>query len=217
MFGAEHGPEVAHVRGHLTDSQKAPARLFDLVLIAASGDGLNAISQVLSALPRDFPLPIAVVLHRTSTTRVSLEDILAPRCTLEVKAAVEGETLRAGTVYLAPASHHLVVRPDRTLHLMDGYKIRHLLSSANPLFESAAYALSGRVIAVVLTGSGLDGTDGVQTVKGMGGRVIVQDPVTASFASMPLAAINTGAVDAVLPLSEIAAELMTLSRGSGID
>ena len=97
---------------------------------------------------------------------------------------------------------------------MDGYKIRHVLSSANPLFESAAYSLGGRVIAVVLTGSGLDGTDGVQTVKGMGGRVIVQDPVTAAFASMPLAAINTGAVDAVLPLGDIAAELMTLSRAS---
>lgn len=98
MAAAEHGSDFANARRHLTDSHKTPARLFDLVLMAASGDGLNAISQVLSALPRDFALPIAVVLHRTSTTKVSLEDILAPRCALEVKAAVEGEALRAGTV-----------------------------------------------------------------------------------------------------------------------
>lgn len=93
---------------------------------------------------------------------------------------------------------------------MDGHKIKYVHSSANPLFESAAYSLDGRVVAVILTGSGTDGTNGVQTVKGMGGVVLVQDPATTAYSTMPLSAIGTGAVDRVLPLSRIPAELMKL-------
>jgi len=93
---------------------------------------------------------------------------------------------------------------------MNGRMIKHVHSSANPLFESSAHALSGRVVAVVLSGSGTDATDGVQTVKGTGGTVIAQELAETAFAGMPRAAIRTGTVDLVLPLEEIPAALLRL-------
>jgi two-component system, chemotaxis family, protein-glutamate methylesterase/glutaminase len=183
---------------------------FELALIAASAGGIPALQDFLSKLPRDFPIPIAVVLHRAQTRAPIIVSVLSRKSRIPVKIAEEGEPLRSGTVYLAPARAHLVLRPNRTFHLMDGRKIKYVHSSANPLFESAAYALDGRVVAVVLTGSGTDGTNGVQTVKGMGGVVLVQDPASSAYSSMPLSAIGTGAVDHVLPLEGIPTELLRL-------
>jgi two-component system chemotaxis response regulator CheB len=182
---------------------------FDLLLVAASADGLKAISSLLSALPRAFPTPVAVVLHRSPHTPGLLAPILGRVCALRVKEAEEGESFRPGVVYIAPAAWHLVVRPDRTFHLMDGKRIKFLASAANPLFESAAQSLE-RVIAVILTGSGTDGTDGVQAVHAKGGIVIVQDPATTAFSRMPESAIESGAVDRVLSLEDIPAELTRL-------
>ena len=192
-----------------TSSAVASARV-EIVLIAASAGGIPALRDFLSRLPASFPVPIAVVLHRTQAQPVRLAQVLGKKSNLPIKTADEGERFQAGTVYLAPPRRHLVVRPDRTFHLMDGHKIKYLHSSANPLFESAAYSLDGRVVAVVLTGSGTDGTNGVQTVKGMGGMVLVQDPASTAYATMPLSAIGTGAVDRVLPLERIPDELVKL-------
>src|SRR5262245_25275349 len=83
-------------------------------------------------------------------------------------------------------------------------RVRGVFSSANPLFASAAAAFRNRMVAVVLTGSGMDATDGVQAVKAYGGIVIAQDQSTAEPFSMPQSAIKSGAVDYVLPIGTIA-------------
>jgi two-component system chemotaxis response regulator CheB len=180
-----------------------------LVVLAASADGLQSIIRVLERLPAGFPVPIAAVLHRSPAARRTAE-VLKRSCALHVKLAEASDRLEPGTVYLAPPDRHLVVRADKSLHLMDGRKIRFVSSSANPLFSSAAFVLDGQVVAVVLSGGGGDATDGVQTVKGMGGVVIAQEPLTAAFASMPETAIATGAVDYVLPLEAIAGKLIEI-------
>jgi len=183
----------------------------ELVTIAASAGGLTAVREILTGLPPNFPVPIAIVQHRSTTSPQALPRILT-RLTphLRIKQAEEGDVLEAGVVYLAPPDLHLMVQPDRTLHLHDGQRIKFLLSSADPLFESAAHSLHGRVVAVVLTGSGTDATDGVQVVRQMGGVVIAQDPKSADHAAMPTSAIESGAVNYVLPLGEIAAKLIAL-------
>jgi two-component system chemotaxis response regulator CheB len=192
-----------------------PAAPPELIVIAASADGLTAIGSVLGVLPESFPIPLAVVSHRGPESL--LPSILGRRCAMRVKEAEEGETPQAGTVYLAPPRRHLVLHPNRTFHLMDGRTIKHLYSSANPLFESSARVLNGRVIAVVLSGSGTDATDGVQTVKQMGGTVIAQDPQQSAFSGMPRAAIRTGTVDLILPLNEIPSALLRLAGRARAD
>ncbi len=94
---------------------------------------------------------------------------------------------------------------------MDGQRIRHVLSSANPLFESAAAAFGPRVVAVILTGTDSDGAEGARAIKDAGGVVLAQSEATCESFEMPRAAIATGAVDAVLPLDEIAAALVKLA------
>ena len=184
-----------------------------LVTIAASAGGIPAIRQVLSALPSDYPAPIAIVQHRTEHQPDLLVKVLARSSRLPVSRAVPGERLEPGHVYLAPARQHLVVRPDGRFDTVDGRKIRHLRSSANPLFETAAEVVGSGVIAVVLTGGDSDATDGVQAVKAAGGTVIAQDEGSSECFSMPRSAIHTGAVDYVLPVDQIGPALVRLTRG----
>ena len=181
-----------------------------LVVMAASLGGVEALSEILSGLPPDFPAPIAIVQHRTARLPNFLAEVLGYRSRLSVKNATEGESLLPGIVYIAPPDHHLFINPDATLSFRDGRRIRYVLSSANPLFESAAAAFPGRVIAVVLTGGGSDATDGVQSVKESGGIVLAQDASTAASYAMPRSAIATGDVDMVLPLEQIAPTLVRL-------
>lgn len=183
----------------------------ELVILAASAGGIEAISKVLHALPASFPAPIAVLQHRSPTAPSVLEKILGRRCKLRVKNAEPSEPFLPGTVYVAPTTEHLIVGSDRRFHHHDGTRVHHLRSAADPLIRSAAHALEGNVIAVILTGGGRNGTDGVRDVKALGGTVIAQDPATALHGAMPRAAIATGAVDYVLPLEEIAPFLVRLT------
>jgi two-component system chemotaxis response regulator CheB len=182
---------------------------YGLVAIAASAGGIPALQILLSALPRNLPVPVAVVLHRSPREMDLLPMVLGRWSTLPVRPVEPGQPVQAGTVYVAPADAHLVVAASRRFELIDGRRIRHVSSSANPLFTSAAHVL-GPVIGVVLTGMGQDGTDGVQAVKQAGGIVIAQDEATSEWFSMPRSAIATGLVDYVLPLDRIGAKLVEL-------
>lgn len=188
---------------------EAPIRL---VVIAASMGGIHALREVLKHLPVDFPVPIAIVQHRSATQPNYLPEVLGRATRLPVTIAEEGERLRAGHVYLAPPTLHMTVAPDLRVSLQDGRKIRHLRSSANPLFSSAAEALGVGVLGVVLTGGDRDATDGVQAIRDGGGLVIAQDEATSEVFAMPASAIATGSVSRVLPLSEIGSAIVRLAE-----
>ena len=183
---------------------------FDVVALAASAGGLTALSQVLSALPADFPAAIVVVQHLDPRHRSLMADILDRRTSLQVKQAEEGDRLSPATVYIAPPNRHLLVNPDGTLSLSQSELVHFVRPSADLLFESVAASYKECAVAVVLTGTGSDGAMGVQAIKKMGGTVIAQDERTAEFFGMPGAAIQTGSADFILPLDEIPSALVTL-------
>ena len=183
---------------------------FDLVALASSAGGLSALSEVLSALPEEFPAAIAVVQHLDPRHRSLMAKILSGRTELSVKEAEEGDRLRHGTVYVAPPDKHLLINPGGTISLTQSEMVHFVRPSADLLFESVAASYKDRAIAVVLTGSGSDGKMGVQAIKKMGGTVIAQDEATSEFFGMPGSAIQSGSVDFVLPLREIAPALVTL-------
>jgi two-component system chemotaxis response regulator CheB len=186
---------------------------FDIVAMAASAGGLPALSGVLSSLPGDFPCAIAVIQHLDPRHRSLMAGILSRRTPLQVKEAEEGDRLEDGTVFTAPPNRHLLVNPDATLSLTQTELVHFVRPSADLLLESVAAVYRDRAIAVILTGTGSDGAMGVRAIKKMGGTVIAQDQA-AEFFGMPGAAIETGAVDFVLPLAEIAPALCTLT-GAG--
>ena len=168
------------------------------------------MSEILCALPADFPAALVVVQHLDPRHRSLMADILARRTVLDVKQAEEGDRLQPGTVYIAPPNRHLLVNPDATLSLSQSELVHFVRPSADLLFESVAASTKTRAIAVVLSGTGSDGAMGVRAIKKTGGTVIAQDEPTSEFFGMPGAAIHTGVVDFVLPLGEIAPALVTL-------
>ena len=184
---------------------------FWLIAIAASAGGVPALQAVLGQLPASLPAAVVVVLHRPKSPASILEQILARVSRLPVSSPMYGDAIRPGCIYIARPDLHPTVQPTRRFGYVDGTRVRGVLSSANPLFESAGQVFRERVIGVVLTGSGFDATDGVQAVKAAGGIVIVQDPATALYSGMPLSAVKTGAADRVLPLDEIAPALVAIT------
>ncbi len=187
-----------------------PSLPFKIVAIASSAGGLNALSILLAGLPNDFPAIVVVVQHLDPQHPSLLAGILNQRTGLSVKEAEDGEYLAPATVYIAPPNHHLLINPNNTISLTQSKLVHFVRPSADLLYESVAASYQSRAIAVILTGSGSDGSMGVTAIKAMGGLVIAQNEATAEFFSMPDAAIKTGCVDFVLPLEEIAPHLTKL-------
>jgi two-component system chemotaxis response regulator CheB len=181
---------------------------FDIVAIASSAGGVTALSELLAELPSSFPCTILIVQHLSPNYVSHLAEILARKAELPVKPAENGEKARPGTIYVAPPDQHLLISADRTLSLTQTELVHFLRPSADVLFKSIAAVYGKRAIAVVLTGTGIDGAMGVKAIHQTGGKVIVQDPQTAEFNAMPKNAIATGSVDFILPLPEIAEKLI---------
>ncbi len=188
----------------------APGEPYGIVAIAASAGGVTALGRVLGNLPPGFPVPVVVVQHLDPRHRTVIADVLGRRAKLPVRLATEGERTEAGTIYIAPPNHHLLLGEDGTLTLSSSELVHFVRPSADLLFESVAGSYGPRAIACVLTGTGSDGAMGASAVKSRGGTVIAEDPALAEFRGMPDAVVATGAADYILPLDEIASVICGL-------
>src|SRR5207245_750784 len=200
-------PDEVELRGR---TRPFPGAVFDVVAMASSAGGIAALTEVLGNLPGDFPAAIVVVQHLDPRHRSLMADILRRRTALDVLQASDGDSIRAGTAYIAPPDRHLLVNPNGTLSLSHSELVHFVRPSADLLFESVAASYRKRAIAVVLTGTGSDGSMGIGAIKKMGGTVVAQDQASAEFSGMPGAAIRSGYADFILPLDEIASALVTL-------
>lgn len=183
---------------------------YGIVTIAASAGGVTALGRVLGSLPPGFPVPVVIVQHLDPRHETILAEVLGRRTKLPVRLARHGERAEPGTATIAPPDHHLLLGEDGTLTLTSSALVHFVRPSADLLFESVAGSYGSRAIACVLTGTGRDGAMGASAVKSRGGTVIAQDPALAEFSGMPEAAVETGAVDYILPLDEIASVIRGL-------
>jgi two-component system, chemotaxis family, protein-glutamate methylesterase/glutaminase len=174
-----------------------------VVGLAGSAGGLAAIIHILSALPEEIDAAVLVVMHLLPDHRSNLPEVLARNTDLQVSAAGDGDVIEPGHVYVATPDTHLLVDETGRLCLDAGPLVRHVRPAADNLFRSMATSYGADALAVVLTGTGFDGADGVEAVKSAGGHVVVQDPESSEHSGMPNAAIATGCVDEVLPLAKI--------------
>jgi two-component system chemotaxis response regulator CheB len=166
---------------------------------------------LLGALPTDFPAPVIVLMHLVATHPSVLQGVLERTTELPVVWATAGLRLEPGHVYVAPPAVHSIFGEHGELELDEGPPVHFVRPAADRLLASCAEVYDRGVVAVILTGSGVDGAAGVEAVKAAGGVVIAQDEASSEHFGMPGAAIATGAVDAVLPLDEIAGELVRLT------
>jgi len=187
---------------------RVPSSPYDVVAMAASAGGIQALTRVISGLSHTIPVSLVILLHLDPEHRSHLAKILARATTLPVKEAEDGESLVKGNAYVAPPDHHLLINPGGRLCLTQTEFVHFVRPSADLLFESVAASYGKRAIAVVLSGSGVDGASGVRAIAKREGLVIAQDEASSDFFGMPGAAIQTGDVDLVLPLDEIAPALL---------
>ena len=187
--------------------QDVPAAV---VAIAASTGGPAALHRILTPLPADFPLSILVVQHISRGFGPGFADWLDKASPLRVKLAEEGETLRPATVYVAREDRHLCVSESRRIHLSAAPVVGGFRPSATVLFESVAAAFGRGALAVILTGMGRDGVDGLRAIRRAGGRTIAESKATAVVYGMPGAAVEDGLADLVLPLHEVCAAVAGL-------
>jgi two-component system chemotaxis response regulator CheB len=185
-----------------------PARVIG---IAASAGGVEALRRVVAGLPADLPAAICIVLHIPATGRSLLAPILARDGAMPAVVAEDGQELRAGTIYVAPADRHLLVH-GRRIELSLGPKENGVRPAADPLFRSLAHSWGSRAIGVVLSGALDDGSAGAAWIAEAGGTIVVQDPRTALVPGMPQAAMAATTADRVLPLDLIGGELRRLAQ-----
>jgi len=184
---------------------------FELVVIGTSWGGLRAIEILLSGLPKDFPLAIAIAQHRHKDAGDLLSELLQRHSLLPVIEAEDKHPIAPKHVYLAPADYHLLVEPGN-FALSTEAPVLYSRPSIDLLFESAADAYTHRTIGVILTGANHDGSQGLATLKRRGGLAIVQEPAEAESSFMPTAAIAATQVDYILPLAKIASCLIQLAN-----
>jgi two-component system, chemotaxis family, protein-glutamate methylesterase/glutaminase len=203
--GASRRSQFSVVGSQTTDNRQQTTRVaagYELIVIGGSLGGMYACEKILCALPLDFETPIAIALHRHKKSNESLPEFFRRSCKVRITDAEDKQWIERTTVYLAPADYHLLVEKGE-FNLSVDEAVQYARPSIDVLFESAADAYGPAVIGVILTGANNDGAAGVRKIKSHGGLVIAQDPRTAESPIMPQAAIDTGAVDQILPLEKI--------------
>ncbi len=189
-----------------------PAR-FEVLGVGVSTGGPNALGDFIPSLPANFPLPILLVQHMPPGFTASLAEHLAKRSALQVCEATEGETIRPGRVYIAPGGRHMVVRrrpangaePEALIvGLNENPAENSCRPSVDVLFRSMAAQYDGGILAVIMTGMGNDGREGVRAMKRGGCHCLSQSAESCVVYGMPLAVDEAGLSDERVPLAALA-------------
>jgi two-component system chemotaxis response regulator CheB len=198
----------------------APGRI-DVVAIGVSTGGPNALAEVIPRLPADFPVPILLVQHMPPLFTASLAEHLNLKSKVSVREARDGEPVLPGCVFLAPGGRHMVVRrlPDREgdgSSLIIGLNDNPLENSCRPsvdvLFRSLAAQYDGNMLAVVMTGMGSDGCEGVRAMKRRGCLCLTQSEASCIVYGMPLSVDEANLSDEQVPLDRLADRITHLVR-----
>jgi len=177
-----------------------------LVVVASGTGGPNALADLVTSVPADFPVPILVVQHMPPVFTRVLAERLQARCRVPVREATGGEALAGAGVFIAPGDHHLtVVREDSELRLRLSQQPpeNSCRPAADVLFRSAAAAAGSGALAVVMTGLGQDGMRGAGAIRAAGGAVLAQDEASSLVWGMPGAIVHAGLADEILPLDRL--------------
>jgi two-component system chemotaxis response regulator CheB len=169
-----------------------------------------ALQQVLSQLPKNYPLPIVIAQHMPGTFTPAFAQRLNGLCQIAVVEASDGMNLQAGTAYLAPGGKQMTVEKQGEqlrVRVRETDARLQYAPCVDVLFGSAANTVSGAVIAVILTGMGADGREGSRLLREKGATIWAQDEASCVVYGMPMAVVTAGLAHAVLPLGDIGRKL----------
>lgn len=181
-----------------------------IVVIGTSAGGLEILNQLMEQLPEKLPAAVFIVLHMASTSSAEFVATRLQKHTNHIcKVAENNEHIKVGTIYLAPADHHLLIS-GKHIYITQGPRENQFRPAVDPLFRSAAAHYGAAVIGIILTGMLQDGTVGMDAIKRCGGIAIVQNPEEAQFPDMPLSVLSNIDVDHIARVSEMGSLLREL-------
>ena len=201
---------VSEPRPPVRRQSLAPARA-EIVAIGTSTGGPRALATLLEGLPGDFPVPIVIVQHMPPIFTRLLAERLGTRTSLRCAEGTEGAALRPGQIWIAPGDHHMILEREGTeirIRLTNDPPVHSCRPAVDPLFFSVADVFGPAALGVVLTGMGHDGYKGCERIRGSGGAVLAQDELSSVVWGMPGIVARSGLADKVVPLDEIAAEIV---------
>ena len=181
-----------------------------VIAIGASTGGPQALQLILTSLPEGFPLPIVISQHMPREFTGALATRLDQLSYINVKEAVEGDTLEPSTALICPGGHHMQLKKSRNrvlVKLLKSYESDRYVPSVDIMMKSAADIFKNRTLGVILTGMGNDGKEGMKEIYGKGGFTVAESEKTAVVFGMPQEVIKAGFARRITPLNSIAAEL----------
>jgi two-component system chemotaxis response regulator CheB len=210
----------------LLDREEKPAGLkgassnnhsIEIVAVGSSTGGPAALQIVLTRLPADFRAAMVISQHMPKGFTGPLSERLDRICQIRIKEAEEGDIVEGGTAYVCPGGSHLGIRTrgcKRQITLREGRFDDKYVPSVDRMMSSVSEQYGSSSMGVILTGMGNDGKQGMLEIKKQGGYTIAESEETAVVFGMPAEAIRNGAVDAVLPLPDIPAEIIRIVNSS---
>lgn len=175
-----------------------------ILLLGGSAGGFGVILNLLKSIPKNFQIPILVIVHRNPKFESNFEQVLKKNYALQIKSAEDKEQIQGGKVYFAPPGYHLLIEPDFKLALDNSEPVQFSRPSIDVTFESASEVYKENCIAILFSGANQDGAKGLLAIKNRGGICIVQHPDSAEVPTMPQAAIDLHAQHHIYTTEEIA-------------
>ena len=189
-------------------------KIFEGIVIGGSWGSVPPLSSILSVLPSNFSIPIAVALHRGSGSDGFCKIFGDAKFALEFYEPNDRDLFLPGKVFLAPTDYHMLIDNDKTICLSTSDKTNHAQPSIDELFETAADCFEDKLIGIILSGASKDGSRGLRKIKEKGGLTIVQNPQKAGSDVMIRAAMETDKVDFLYNADQIGGFLMELEKNS---
>jgi two-component system CheB/CheR fusion protein len=187
------------------------ASAFPIIGIGASAGGLDALELFFSRVPVGCNLAFVVIQHLDPTYKSIMSSLLKKYTAMKIAEISDGMTIEKNCVYLGPPGHNIAII-NATLHYVEPEKIHSGNLPIDFFFRSLAEDQAARSIAVILSGTGTDGTLGIREIKGAGGMAMAQDPAQARYSGMPKSAVDTGMVDFVLPAEKMPGQIIKYGR-----
>jgi len=185
--------------------------MYRAVMIGGSAGSFQVVIRILSSLPRNYPLPVFLSLHRLKHVRSGFVEALSIKSAIPVVEPFDKEQIKPGKAYLAPANYHMYIDLGNRFSLSTEPPVNHSRPSIDLSFSTAAMAYRSKLVGVILSGANKDGALGLKKVKEQGGLCIVQDPKVCEVSTMTEAALQATQVDNVFNIEQIVNFLMKLS------
>ncbi|MFO8235701.1 MAG: chemotaxis protein CheB [Bacteroidales bacterium] len=184
--------------------------MYKAVIIGGSAGSFRVITKILQTLPKNYPLPVLLNLHRLKHVRSGFVEALSIKSNIPVIEPFDKDSIKPGKAYLAPSNYHMYIELNKKIALSTEEPVNHSRPSIDVSFETAAQTYSKNLLGIILSGANRDGAYGLKKLKDHGGTVIVQNPKECEVSTMTDAALKLTEADHIFSSGEIIDYLLNI-------